>query len=61
MNRSKSQETIPPEVERQLAWTKVKDLINRRSDPGAVARQFGERLHAKYRCGRNPPKLANAD
>jgi len=44
----KAQETIPPEVERQLAWTKVKDLINRRSDPGAVASAIRERLHAKY-------------
>lgn len=39
---------IPPEMERQLAWDKVKDLITRRSDPGTIATAIRERLHAKY-------------
>lgn len=39
---------IPPEMERQLAWDKVKDLITRRADPGAIAAAIRDRLHAKY-------------
>jgi hypothetical protein len=44
----KAQEAVPPEVERQLAWARVKDLIARRSDPTAVAAAIRDRLNAKY-------------
>lgn len=40
--------TIPPEMERQLAWDKVKDMISSRSDPNVIAAAIRERLHAKY-------------
>ena len=39
---------IPPEMERQLAWDKVKDLISSRADPTAIAAAIRDRLHAKY-------------
>jgi len=39
---------IPPEMERQLAWDKVKDLISGRADPTAIAAGIRDRLHAKY-------------
>jgi hypothetical protein len=44
----KAQEAVPPEVERQLAWARVKDLIARRTDPTAVATAIRDRLNAKY-------------
>jgi hypothetical protein len=45
---ARSQATISPEVERQLAWDKVKELINRRADPAIIAAAIRDRLHAKY-------------
>ena len=45
---TKAQEALPPEMERQLAWGKIKDLIGRRTDAAAVANVIRERLHAKY-------------
>jgi len=39
---------ISPEVERQLAWDKVKDLISRRAEPSQIATAIRDRLHAKY-------------
>ena len=39
---------IPPEMERQLAWDKVKDLIASRADPTAIAAAIRDRLHTKY-------------
>jgi hypothetical protein len=44
----KAEHAISPELERQLAWAKVKDMIGRRLDPGAIASAIRERLHAKY-------------
>jgi hypothetical protein len=35
-----------PEVERQIAWSKIKDLIGRRSDPVLIANAIRERLHS---------------
>ncbi len=40
--------TLAPEVERQLAWDKVKDLIERRADPAVIASAIRDRLHAHY-------------
>jgi len=31
-----------------MAWSKIKDLINQRNDPGAIAAAIRDRLHAKY-------------
>ena len=31
----KAERTLPPEMERQMAWNKIKDLISQRNDPGA--------------------------
>jgi hypothetical protein len=44
----KVEEAIPPEVERQRAWAKIKDLIGRRTEPAAVAAAIRDRLNAKY-------------
>lgn len=44
----KARESVPPEVERQLAWDKIKDLIVRRNDPAIIASAIRDRLHAKY-------------
>jgi len=44
----KAERTLPPEMERQMAWSKIKDLINQRNDPGAIAAAIRDRLHAKY-------------
>lgn len=45
---ARAQSTVSPEVERQLAWDRVKELIDRRADPAAIAAAIRERLHAKY-------------
>lgn len=39
---------VSPEVERQLAWDRVKELIARRAEPAQIAAAIRERLHAKY-------------
>lgn len=44
----RAQATMSPEVERQLAWDKVKELINRRADPTQIAAAIRDRLHARY-------------
>ena len=44
----KPQAVFSPEMERQFAWEKIKDLIASRADPGAIATGIRERLHAKY-------------
>jgi hypothetical protein len=45
---AKAEPSVPPEMERQLAWEKVKDMIAARSDPGSVAAAVRARLHTKY-------------
>ena len=44
----KAAEAISPELDRQRAWAKVKDLISRRSDANMIASAIRERLSAKY-------------
>lgn len=44
----RAQATMSPEVERQLAWDKIKELITRRAEPAQIAAAIRERLHAKY-------------
>jgi hypothetical protein len=39
---------IPVEMERQMAWEKVKELIKQRAEPTLVAAAIRDRLHAKY-------------
>jgi len=41
-------EDLPPEMERQMAWDKIKDLITSRVEPNTIAAAFRERLHLKY-------------
>ena len=45
---ARPQAAMSPEVERQLAWDRVKELIDRRADPAAIAAAIRDRLHAKY-------------
>jgi hypothetical protein len=45
---AKAPESLPVEVERQLAWGKIKDLITQRTEATAVAAAIRERLNAKY-------------
>ena len=42
------QVTLTPEMERQLAWDRVKQLITERTETQAVASAIRGRLHAKY-------------
>lgn len=42
------QQTISPEVERQIAWANIKDLFVRRSDPAVIAAAMRGRLSTKY-------------
>lgn len=44
----KAAETISPEMERQRAWSRIKELIVQRSDPATVAAAIRERLNSKY-------------
>ena len=44
----KAEETIPPEIERQMAWAKIKDLIGRRGEAATIAAAIRERLNAKF-------------
>jgi len=39
---------VPPEIERQIAWDRVKELINRHAGPAAIATAIRERLHSNY-------------
>jgi hypothetical protein len=45
---AKAPHSLPVEVERQLAWDKIKDLITQRADATTVATAIRERLNAKY-------------
>jgi hypothetical protein len=40
--------TLTPELERQLAWEKIKSLVTGRADPSAIASAVRDRLHARY-------------
>ncbi len=44
----KAEEAVPPEIERQMAWGKIKELISRRSDAATIAAAIRERLNAKF-------------
>jgi hypothetical protein len=40
--------SLAPDVERQLAWDNVKDLITKRADAGTIAGAIRDRLRARY-------------
>ncbi|HSU54461.1 MAG TPA: hypothetical protein VLT36_10405 [Candidatus Dormibacteraeota bacterium] len=44
----KAEPVLPPEIERQQAWARIKDLIGRRTEAVSVAAAIRERLNAKY-------------
>lgn len=44
----RTQSALSPEIERQLAWDKVKELITRRVETGVIAAAVRDRLHTKY-------------
>lgn len=48
LDQLKPEVTVTPEMERQLAWEKIKGLITNRSEPGAIANAMRSRLHSKY-------------
>lgn len=39
---------LAPEVERELAWDMIRELITHRAEPSAIATAIRDRLHAKY-------------
>jgi hypothetical protein len=41
-------ESLPVEMERQIAWEKIKDLMTTRADPTVIAAAMRDRLRAKY-------------
>jgi hypothetical protein len=45
---AKATAKLSPDMERQLAWDKIKDMITSRADPAAIAAAIRDRLHAKY-------------
>lgn len=45
---AKAPAPLPVETERQMAWDRIKDLLNRRAEPGVIAAAVRDRLHAKY-------------
>jgi hypothetical protein len=44
----RTQSALSPEMERQVAWSNIKELIVKRTDAAAVASVIRDRLHAKY-------------
>jgi hypothetical protein len=40
--------TLSPEVERQLAWEKIKGMINGRADAGTIATAIRDRIKVRY-------------
>jgi hypothetical protein len=45
---AQQQAQVSPEVERQIAWTQIRELIVRRNEPAAIAAAIRDRLNAKY-------------
>jgi hypothetical protein len=44
----KTQAALPPEMERQLAWAKIEELLAERTDPATIAAAIRDRLNARY-------------
>jgi hypothetical protein len=47
-DQARTQKAVPPEVERQMAWGKIQEMINRRLEAATIAAAIRDRLHAKY-------------
>jgi hypothetical protein len=45
---AKALTTIPPEMERKIAWDNIKELITKRADSADIAAAIRDRLHHKY-------------
>ena len=45
---AKALTSIPPEMEKQIAWENIKELISKRADPAVIATAIHDRLHRKY-------------
>ncbi len=45
---AKAKLAVPPEIEQRMAWERIKDMIARRTEAGAVAAAIRERLNTKY-------------
>jgi hypothetical protein len=48
LDQMKPELTISPEMERQVAWDKIKGLITSRNEPSVIANAMRARLHMKY-------------
>ncbi len=48
LDQLKPELTLTPEMERQLAWEKIKSLVSSRTEPAQIANAMRTRLHAKY-------------
>jgi hypothetical protein len=48
MEKVKPADNVSPEVDRQIAWNRIKDMISRRADPKDIAAAIRDRLHARY-------------
>jgi len=44
----KAAPALSPELQRQIAWENIKELITRRADPAVVATAIRDRLHVRY-------------
>jgi hypothetical protein len=48
IDQVKPPENVSPELERQVAWSRIKDMIARRKEPSAITSAFRERLNSHY-------------
>ncbi len=48
LEETKADAALPPDIERQQAWNRIKDLFIHHQDPGSIAAAFRDRLRAKY-------------
>ncbi len=48
LEEPRSASTLSPELERQQAWSAIKEMFAQRQDPAAIAGAFRDRLRAKY-------------
>jgi hypothetical protein len=40
--------SLSPEVERQMAWLRIQDMVQRRGEPTAISEAIRQRLNTKY-------------
>jgi hypothetical protein len=46
--QAKAAEMLPPRVEREVAWSRIRDMVAHRADPASLAATIRERLSAHY-------------